>query len=278
MEMNNKTIYVLLPVYGKDKKDYLLASIRSILMQTYTDFVLYIGIDGPIDDDLSYVIRSFEKEDSRVRVFWYKENRGLAIVLNDLIEAATKCQAQFFARMDADDISLPTRLEKQMAFLDSNLEIDIVGGAISEIDEEGHSRNKIIVYPMSPECCRSFFARRNPHAHPAVLFRKRFFEKVGHGYRNEYRQNQDTMLWFDGFVKNTLNANIPDVVLYFRMTPSLFKKRRNGWNFAKKQFLDRRMINRTLGYGFSAKIFAFGMFILQLSPSWMKKIAYKVFR
>lgn len=276
--MDNRTIAVLLPVYGKDKEEYLTLSVNSILSQTYSDFILYIGVDGPVNDSLSKVIKGFEKNDDRVRPIWFAENRGLAIVLNDLITIANESNVDFIARMDADDISMPERFEKQIAFLKSNPQIDVVGGAISEIDEEGRSRNKVIVYPSSPKDCRTFFAKRNPHAHPAVLFRTSFFKKVGRGYRPEYRQNQDTMLWLDGFTNGTLNANIPDIVLKFRMTESLFKKRRNGWKFAKKQFKDRLHINKTLGYGFGADAFGLAMFILQLSPTWTRKVAYKIFR
>jgi hypothetical protein len=110
------------------------------------------------------------------------------------------------------------------------------------------------------------------------MFRKSFFDKVGHKYRPEYRQNQDTMLWFDGLMKDVQMANIPDVVLKFRMTNSLFKKRRNGWDFAKKQLQDRKMINKQLHYGLGATIFAYAMFCLLISPSFIKKIAYKIFR
>ena len=181
--------------------------------------------------------------------------------------------------MDADDISMPDRIEKQIAYLETHPEIDVVGGAIEEIDENGNSRNKTIVYPETPEACRVFFAKRNPHAHPAVLFRKSFFNKLkGKKYRPEYRQNQDTMLWYDGMMAGTQHANIPDVVLKFRMTDSLFKKRRNGWAFAKKQFTDRLMINRGLHYGLMADFYGFAMFCLLVSPAWVKKIAYRVLR
>ena len=268
---------VLLPVYAKDKPDYLLLAINSILNQTYEDFILYVGIDGPIPAELTEVIKSAER-DERVKPVWFKENRGLAIVLNELIEIANEAGAHYLARMDADDISFPERFAKQMQYLLENADIDVVGGAISEIDENGDSRNKTIMYPLSPSECRAFFAKRNPHAHPAVLFRKRFFEKTGHLYRPEYRQNQDTMLWLDGFAKGTKNANLPDVILKFRMTESLLKKRRNGWRFAKKQFKDRLLINRTLGYGLRADVLGFAMFVLQLSPSWLRKSAYRLFR
>ena len=274
--IQDKRIAVILPVYKGDKTEYLNLSIDSILNQTYTNFKLYIGIDGPIPFELEETLKNIQ--DKRIRVIHFEINRGLAIVLNDLITIAGKDGFDFLARMDADDISMPDRFQKQVAFLTRNKEIDVVGGAIEEIDENGNSRNKTITYPISSTKCRQFFAKRNPHAHPTVMFRPSFFKKVGHLYRPEYHQNQDTMLWFDGFTHGTIHANIQDIVLKFRMTNSLFKKRRSGWSFAKKQLKDRLQINRTLDYGVSADILGIMMFGLLISPTWLRKIAYKLFR
>lgn len=273
----NKKIAVILPVYKNDKTEYLTKSVESILYQTYRNIQLYVGVDGPVDKDLQEYLEALESQ-RQVDVIWFQENRGLACVLNDLLDICLKEGCEFIARMDADDISLPDRFEKQINYLEHYRDIDVVGGAITEIDEKGNSRDKIIIYPNTPEGCRAFFARRNPHAHPAVMFRRRFFEKAGCKYRPEYRQNQDTMLWYDGMMKGTQHANIPDVVLKFRMTDAMFKKRRNGWSFAKKQFLDRLKINRGLGYGIGADVFGFAMFCMLLSPVWIKKIAYRLFR
>lgn len=268
---------VILPVYKDDKVSYIKLSFDSVLNQNYKGLHLYIGVDGSVDEELTACLKEYEQLEN-VTVCWFSENRGLAIVLNDLLDICFKDGYEYIARMDADDISMPDRFEKQMAYLLVHPEIDVVGGAIEEIDENSESRNKIIVYPEGPKECYEFFSRRNPHAHPAVLFRKSFFEKAGCKYRPEYRQNQDTVLWLDGMSKGTKHANIPEVVLKFRFTNSLFKKRRNGWAFAKKQLEDRKMINNTLGYGFGATIFGYMMFIMLVSPAWAKKIAYKVFR
>ena len=275
--MDNK-IAVILPVYKNDKVEYLSKSVESILYQTYKNIHLYIGVDGPVGNDFREYLHSLEKQNT-VSVVWFEENRGLACVLNDLLDMSLNEGYEYIARMDADDISETTRFEKQIAFLEKHPEIDVVGGAIKEIDEEGKYRNKTIVYPEGPEECRAFFSKRNPHAHPAVLFRKSFFDKLkGKKYRPEYRQNQDTMLWYDGMMAGTKHANIPDVVLQFRMTDTMFKKRRNGWAFAKKQFTDRLMINRGLGYGLGADVYGFAMFCMLVSPPFIKKIAYRVFR
>jgi len=274
----NKKVAVILPVYKKDKVEYMSKAIESIILQTYKDSHVYIGVDGPVGDDIEQYFEMINHP-NKISIIRYKENRGLACVLNDLLDICFKEGYEYIARMDADDISEPSRFEKQIAYLDSHTEIDVVGGAIDEIDEKGNSRNKRIIYPKTPEDCREFFAKRNPHAHPAVLFRKSFFDKLnGKKYRPEYRQNQDTMLWYDGMMAGTKHANISDVVLRFRMTDTMFKKRRNGWAFAKKQFTDRLMINKGLGYGFGADVYGFAMFCMLISPAWIKKIAYRVFR
>lgn len=276
--MPETKIAVILPVYRNDKVEYLKVAVESILLQSHKSIQLFIGVDGPVGDELRECLEAIGNRDN-VCIRWFSENRGLACVLNDMLDTCF-CQGyEYVARMDADDISMPDRIEKQLAFLEQNRDTDVVGGAIEEIDEEGRLRGKTIVYPATHEECRRFFARRNPHAHPAVMFRKSFFDKLRvKKYRPEYRQNQDTMLWYDGMMAGTIHANITDVVLRFRMTESLFKKRRNGWSFAKKQLKDRLMINRGLGYGKMADAFGVAMFCLLVSPSCIKRIAYRIFR
>ena len=195
---------------------------------------------------------------------------GVVVVIQDMTKQAKldDMRKEFVANVSHE---LKTPLTSIKTYTETLLD--------QEIDEEGKYRNKTIIYPEGPEECRHFFSKRNPHAHPAVLFRKSFFDKLkGKKYRPEYRQNQDTMLWYDGMMAGTQHANIPDVVLNFRMTNAMFKKRRNGWEFATKQFKDRLMINKKLGYNFKADIYGFAMFCILVSPVWIKKIAYKVLR
>ena len=261
--------------YKNDNPKDFETAFFSIYNQTVRPNEIIITVDGPIPKELDTVVTRFEYEFQAV-VLRSEQNNGLGMAH---ALAVSHAKYDWIAIMDADDISETSRFEKQMAFLEKHPEIDVVGGAIKEIDEEGKYRNKTIVYPEGPEDCRVFFAKRNPHAHPAVLFRKSFFDKLnGKKYRPEYRQNQDTMLWYDGMMAGTQHANIPDVVLNFRMTNAMFKKRRNGWEFAKKQFKDRLMINKGLGYGWKADVYGFAMFCMLVSPVWVKKVAYKVFR
>ena len=110
-------IAVILPVYKNDKVPHVRLSLNSILNQTYKgDFTLIIGVDGPVGEELVSCLKDYETKDN-VSVQWFPKNRGLAIVLNDLLDICFKEGYKYIARMDADDISMPERLEKQMAYL-----------------------------------------------------------------------------------------------------------------------------------------------------------------
>lgn len=266
-------IAILLPVYKKDNYCFFAKAIDSLLKQTYSYFTIFLGVDGPIDDNLEEVVRKYENNDKFV-VCRFVENRGLACVLNDLISIAIKLGFEYFARMDADDICVNTRLQKQIKFLIEHPEVDVVGGAIEEIDERGSKVGKKVVYPLTHNECRKFFRYRDPMAHPATFFRKSFFVKT-RGYRPEYRKNQDTMLWFDGFMNNCVFANLPETVLLFRVSND-FYNRRNGLKRAIQMINSRFMINRDMKFDISANIFAIAMAIMTISPVFIKKILYKI--
>ena len=267
-------LIVIESVYKNDQPDYLEMSLDSIFTQTYKDFKLLLYIDGPIPEGLMNVIRSYN--DERLEVIGSPINKGLANALNSML---CRCKDYtYIARMDADDIAMPDRLEKQIAYLDAHPEVDMVGGAINEIDENGNDRGKITHYPCDPNACRAFFAKRNPVAHPTVMFRRSFFEKAGWEYPTDYVRNEDTRLWHEGYKHGCVIANIPDVMLNFRMTDSMFKQRRNGLDFAKSQLKLRKLIAKDLGYGFMAYFYAYAMYFLMISPSWILKFAYKILR
>ncbi len=266
-------IAVLLPVYKKDKLDYLQLSLNSLIYQTYEDITIYIGVDGPIEEEMAICLREMSKHD-KVIITYFSENRGLAAVLNDLLEKCSKVGYEYIARMDADDISQLDRFDKQIKFLKEHLDVDVVGGQIEEINEFSERNGKKVSYPLDNNGCFKFFRYRDPLAHPAVMFRSSFFKKVK-GYRSEYRKNQDTMLWFDGFRNGCVFANLEDTVLLFRVTEDFYKNRRNGWYRARKMLKDRFYINKTLKYDITAYVFSFLMFLMTLTPSCLKKLMYK---
>lgn len=273
MSVSNN-VAVLLPVYKNDQAKFLQLSIDSILNQSYKCVILYIGVDGPIGKELYECLKLYEQE-TRVNVSYFIENRGLAAVLNDLLVLCKKTNIDYIARMDADDISIDKRIQKQLDFLISHSEVDVVGGRIEEINEQSERNGKSVTYPLTHQECFKFFRYRDPLAHPAVMFRRTFFDKAK-GYRNEYRKNQDTMLWFDGFMNGCVFANLDETVLLFRVTDDFYKNRRNGFKRAKKMLKDRFMINWALHYDWSAYVFSFLMFVMTLTPPFLKKFLYRI--
>ena len=272
---NNTQVVVLMSVYKKDNPKHLCLSIESILNQTYSNFKLLIGVDGTVGIDLERELRKYETN-NKIIVFWFQENRGLTIVLNALLEKGKKLLPAYFARMDADDISKPDRFENQIKYLEVHKEFDVLGGAIEEMDYDGKINGKIIHYPLTHQQCFDFFATRNPLAHPAVMFRVSFFVKV-FAYNASYKKNQDTELWYRAFKAGCKFANLEDVVLTFRVSKDMYK-RRGGIRFAFEVLNLRKEINTRLGYGLKATLFAYAYYIMAISPSWIKKFAYKTFR
>lgn len=266
-------IAVILSIYEKDSIGYLKEAIDSLLSQSYKNYIICIGVDGKINEETSKYLLEIEK-DEKVKVIRFNENRGLAAVMNDLIAACKDEGIEYFARMDADDKSAVDRFYMQVAFLEQHPEVDVVGGAIEEIDADSKLRGKKVTYPLTHAECRKFFGYRNPMAHPAVMFRRTFFEKVS-GYRSNYRKNQDTMIWMDGFLNGCIFANIPETVLYFRVDDDFIKGRRHGIAYAMPRLKNRMMVNREMHYGIGPFFYAIAMFCVRSSPVWLIKIAYK---
>ena len=131
-------LVVIESVYKNDKSAYLRLSLDSIFAQSFKNFKLLLYIDGPVPEGIWRVIWSYK--DERLKVIDNPVNKGLATALNNLL---SRCKDySFIARMDADDIALPDRFEKQIAYLEAHPEVDMVGGAINEIDENGNDIGK----------------------------------------------------------------------------------------------------------------------------------------
>lgn len=270
----NPELAVILAVHSGDSPVYFKEALESIRLQSCSGFLTLIVLDGPVNEEIESLIESFPCEQHLIR---FSVNQGLAAALNAAIAYCRKEGIEFIARMDADDRMRKGRLQHQLEFLKANPDVDILGGSIIEIDEEGKERGKMIIYPENHQKCLAFFRFRDPVAHPAVMFRSRFFEKAGI-YNEQMRKNQDTELWYRGFLSGCRFANIPEVLLEFRMTRDFFDSRRSGRVRAKQLFLLRRKINRGLQFGLKAQLFAMAGFLLTVSPSWLRRWAYKALR
>lgn len=204
--MANPKISVLMSAYNSAA--YLRDAIESILDQTYTAFEFIIINDGSKDQSTE-IIQSYN--DTRIRLVQNVRNLGLIVSLNKGIELA---RGKYIARMDADDISIKERLEKQVCFFETHQNIGVVGSFIEVIDKNG----AVLGYKTFPEthldiCWAMLFYC--PIAHPSVMMKASIFKNKNLKYDEEYLHVEDYELW-TRLVEYTRFANIPEVLLRHR--------------------------------------------------------------
>lgn len=204
-------ISVIMSTYKEDEK-LLRESIESILNQTYKDFEYIIILDYPNNDVHKSVIEEYALKDDRIHFYINEKNMGLTDSLN---RGLSLCHGEYIARMDADDISLPDRLERQMKYLEKN-HYDLIGGITEMINENGSLLYSIKSVPTDPKKINKALRYSQCIAHPTWLGKKEVFEKNA-GYRHmplceDYDFTLRAVL--NGFVISNLN----EAVLKYRMT------------------------------------------------------------
>ena len=197
-------VSVVMSVYNEER--HVEEAIRSILDQTFKDFE-FIVVDDGSTDKTPQILRSFS--DPRLKII-RQRNMGLTKALNRGISLA---EGEYIARMDADDVSLPERLERQVKFLDENPEVGIVGTAYYEIDAEGRILGRER-FPTRDEDLRKVLIRYNPFFHASVMIRRTVFEKVGL-YDESFPYAQDYELWFR-VARHFKLANLPEFLMMRR--------------------------------------------------------------
>jgi glycosyltransferase involved in cell wall biosynthesis len=209
MAENAPMISVLLPVHNAAR--YVAGSIESILGQTLGDFELLILDDGSTDGSLE-VLRCYAARDPRIRLT-SRPNKGLAPSLNELVDQS---RGEFLARMDADDVALPERFERQVAYLRAHPECVLLGCRVRLIDPDGD--------PLCDWCNRqdhealdAVFLRGEMSteiSHPAIMMRRDDVLAVGK-YR-EFPVIEDVDLFLRLAERGRI-ANLPEVLLLYRI-------------------------------------------------------------
>ena len=214
--IKNPLISVVMSVYNGEK--YLSEAIESILKQTYKDFEFIIVNDGSTDSSLE-IIREYQKQDNRIKII-DQENTGLAKALNNGIKIT---QGKYIARMDADDISLPERLEIQVQFLNENKTIGLVGLSAIAIDEKGEDIC-LLKRPLSDCDIKEMLKETSPFFHGSVMFHKDLFDSVG-SYPEELSIFFEDWVLFRKMGKITNFANLAEPLYMFRITPTAINNR-----------------------------------------------------
>ncbi len=202
---------VIMSVYNGER--YLASAIDSIIAQTFREFEFLIVDDGSTDGT-AQLLSAYAQKDSRIKVVTHRENLGLTASLNELLQ---EVQGEYLARMDADDISLPERFARQVAWLDSHPECGVLGTSYWLINPAGH-RRLVCRFENDHDFLCWYLCFQNPLAHPSVMGRTALFRSVG-GYRSAYRYGQDFDLWWRLSRVARLGC-LPEPLLELRQHPS----------------------------------------------------------
>ena len=267
-------LVVIMSVYQNDKFKFIKESVQSILNQTFTQFHYYIIFDGPVAEDIDFYIT--ELKDDRIKFFRLEKNGGLAAALNFLLKIVlNNPEYKMIARMDADDISLPVRFEKQYTFLTQNPKIACVGCWYEEIDESGKHLSYIKL-PEDHEALRKRYYTRTPFAHPSVMYRKQLIEKAGF-YPIDTVLMEDNVLWGRALKEGLRFANIPEYLFRFRIDDDFYKRRsgiKYGWNY----LCTKLKVNKTLDSPLFTHFISFVIGILKMLPGSIVKYFYHFHR
>ena len=212
-------VTVVMAVYDED--EYLSIAIDSILKQTFEDFEFLIIDDGSTDRTPE-IIERYAEQDGRIRYLANQTNKGLSASLNKGINRAS---GKYIARMDADDISLPRRFEKQIEYLDSNPDVHVVGSYASLIGKNEELLGKK-TFPQGGRNPAGLKQEGPRVPHPSVMMRRSSLQSVS-GYREPFRYAQDLDLWIRmsrKFGENFLWI-IPEPLIKYRLTPSQYRRR-----------------------------------------------------
>ena len=226
-------VSVLMPV--KNAASYLREAMDSLLSQTYTEFEV-VAIDHASTDDSASILKEYALKDGRVKVFGFLDE-SFVDCLNFGIE---KCRGNFIARMDADDVCRPERLALQVAYLNKNSDIGIVGTAVELFGnngnpvQEGYRRyEKWINSLLLPNDIEREIFVESPMPHPSVMMRKEILcDRLG-GYRN-FDGPEDYDLWLRARFADVKMAKLPQPLVNWRDYPSRLS-RRSG-RYSRKNF------------------------------------------
>lgn len=207
MNAHAPLVSVILPAYNAAKT--ISETIQSVLNQDFIDWELLVINDGSIDNTAE-IVSSFS--DERIHLIRNGENKGLIYTLNRGIELA---RGPFVARIDADDIALPTRFSKQIEVMENNPDVIVCGSFMRTFGDVKKS------YVISFECEDTSIKRNFPlkpvFGHPSVMIRKSVLIDSGIRYDFDYKCAEDAKLWLDLMPYGRF-LNIPEVLMLYRIS------------------------------------------------------------
>ena len=167
---------------------------------------------------------------------------------------------------------MPSRFELQSTYLDTHPDIDIMGGSMQEFNDTNDCIN-VRHYPLTHEESSKYIVKASPLAHPSVMMRKKIFDG-GLRYNEKYRTSQDIALWYDALLAGYHIANIDDIVLLFRQSGDVFKRRgrAKAWNEFKIYMIGIYRLKGLLTLNY---IYPIARLIFRMMPDGIIKLIYQ---
>lgn len=230
---------VCMAVYHGDKPTDLVTAVESIYQQqTLKPNEIILVVDGPVPAEMNRAIDKLKHNIGCMKVARFAENRGHAAARQAGIEAASN---DVIALMDADDISLPNRFEKQIAFIETHPGIAVLGGQITEFVNSTSNvvgRRKV---PLSHKEILAYIKKRCPFNQMTVILSRTQVLNAG-GYQDWYC-DEDYYLWTRMALEDCQFANLPDTLVNVRVGKEMYQ-RRGGWRYFKSEAkLQRYMLH-----------------------------------
>ncbi|MDC7226170.1 MAG: glycosyltransferase [Spirochaetales bacterium] len=259
-------------VYNKENCEYFRDSLNSLFNQTLLPSEIVLVHDGPLTEKLYEVIESFKNKKIPIVELKFKENKGLGKALS---EGLKKCSFDLVGRMDTDDIAKYNRFEKQVNFLNNNINIDLVSSWVGEFRNSIEDVISIRKVPETMTDIINFVKIRSPVNHPAVMFKKTSVLKAGN--YQDFSFNEDYYLWMRMLAGGAQFYNIQENLLYFRISEDVYK-RRGGLQYCKKDIaLQKEMLKLGLVNTFEMYKNILLRVPVRLIPNRMRKFIYNKF-
>ena len=208
---------IAIPFYNAEI--YLELAIKSVLYQTYSHWILLLVDDGSVDNSIE-IAKKYELLDSRIKVYSDGKNKNLPYRLNQI---AKLTKTKYLARMDADDIMHPERIERQLDILEKNLKIDVLGTNAYSIDEN----NNILGVRLKLDKDNNELLDTKSFIHPSIMAKTTWFKN--NPYDEKALRIEDAELWYRTSSKSCFKVYTEPLLFYREFSSKYYKKYFGGY-------------------------------------------------
>lgn len=260
MNSNKQAFSVCMSVYRNDCVEDLRTAVRSVFHQTWVPSEIILVIDGPVSRSMRQAIQALQEEISILRVIPLEQNMGHAVARQTGLEAA--CH-ELCAVMDADDISVPDRFEKQFKAFEEHPEVSVVGGLIHEFIRSIDNVVGIRIVPEHDAEIKEYLKARCPMNLMTVMYRKSKVMEVG-GFIDWYCE-EDYYLWIRLALGGHKFYNIQENLVNVRVGKEMYQRRGGMRYFKSEARLQKYMLDH--------KIISLPRYLYNVGIRWMVQVA-----